>query len=68
MSPARLPGRIRLLLLFVCALVLVDTMFFTALTPLLPYYVRTAGLSKAGAGILVACYPLGTRARCRRAC
>jgi MFS family permease len=40
--------------------VLVDTVFFTALTPLLPHYVRTAGLSKAGAGILVACYPLGT--------
>jgi MFS family permease len=44
----------------VCALVLVDTVFFTALTPLLPHYVHTAGLSKAGAGILVAAYPLGT--------
>lgn len=43
-----------------CALVLVDTIFFTALTPLLPYYQHAAHLSKAGAGILVAGYPLGT--------
>ncbi len=48
------------LLAFVCALVLVDTVFFTALTPLLPYYTHAAGLSKAGAGLLVAAYPLGT--------
>ena len=48
------------LLAFVCALVLVDTVFYTALTPLLPHYTLVAGLSKAGAGILVAAYPLGT--------
>jgi MFS family permease len=48
------------LLAFVCALVLVDTVFFSALTPLLPHYTRVADLSKAGAGILVACYPAGT--------
>src|SRR5450759_4903718 len=48
------------LLAFVCALVLVDTMFFTALTPLLPHYTQSAGLSKSGAGILVAAYPFGT--------
>jgi MFS family permease len=48
------------LLGFVCAIVLVDTIFFTALTPLLPHYVHTAGLSKSGAGVLVAAYPLGT--------
>ena len=48
------------LLIFVCALVLVDTIFFTALTPLLPHYVRAAGLSKSGAGFLVAAYPIGT--------
>jgi MFS family permease len=52
----------RRLLVFVCALVLVDTMFFTALTPLLPHYTRLAGLSKSGAGILVSAYPLGTLA------
>jgi MFS family permease len=40
--------------------VLVDTVFFTALTPLLPHYVHNLGLSKAQAGILVASYPVGT--------
>ena len=50
----------RALLLFVCVLVLVDTLFFTALTPLLPHYTHVAHLSKSGAGILVASYPLGT--------
>jgi MFS family permease len=48
------------LLGFVCAIVLVDTAFFTALTPLLPHYVHSDGLSKSGAGVLVAAYPLGT--------
>jgi len=48
------------LLIFVSALVLVDTTFFTALTPLLPYYTHVAHLSKSGAGTLVAGYPLGT--------
>jgi MFS family permease len=57
---ARLPRQVRLLLGFVCALVLVDTMFFTALTPLLPFYTHSAHLTKAGAGILVAAYPAGT--------
>jgi MFS family permease len=50
------------LLAFACALVLVDTVFYTALTPLLPHYVRAAGLTKAGAGILVGAYPAGTLA------
>jgi MFS family permease len=44
----------------VCALILVDTVFFTALTPLLPHYAHVAHLSKSGAGILVAGYALGT--------
>lgn len=56
----RLPPRVRALLVFVCALVLVDTLFFTALTPLLPHYAHLARLSKAGAGLLVASYPAGT--------
>jgi MFS family permease len=56
----RLAPAVLALLGFICALVLVDTVFFTALTPLLPYYARSAGLSKAGAGLLVAAYPLGT--------
>jgi len=57
---SRLARPVFLLLLFVSALVLVDTTFFTALTPLLPYYTHVAHLSKADAGTLVACYPLGT--------
>jgi MFS family permease len=48
------------LLAFVCAIVGVDTVFFSALTPLLPYYAAVAGLSKTGAGVLIACYPAGT--------
>jgi len=64
-TPAAPPGLpltrpVRALLLFVCVLVLIDTMFFTALTPLLPHYTHVAHLSKSGAGILVAAYPLGT--------
>lgn len=50
----------RRLLIFTSALVFTDTIFFTALTPLLPHYVHEVGLSKAGAGILVSAYPLGT--------
>jgi MFS family permease len=59
-SRSPLPRPMRMLLLFVSALVFTDTIFFTALTPLLPHYVHSAGLSKAGAGILVAAYPAGT--------
>jgi len=50
------------LLTFVSALVFADTVFFTALTPLLPHYAQVAHLSKAQAGVLVAAYPLGTLA------
>jgi MFS family permease len=59
-ASVRLTTPVRALLGFVCALVLTDTVFFTALTPLLPHYVQVVGLTKAGAGILVAAYPLGT--------
>jgi MFS family permease len=48
------------LLVLASAVVLVDTVFFTALTPLLPHYVHSLGLSKTEAGILVAAYPVGT--------
>jgi MFS family permease len=57
---SRLDPPVLRLLVFVCALVAVDTIFFSALTPLLPHYARAAGLSKAGAGVLVAAYPAGT--------
>ena len=53
-------GQARRLLPLVSSLVFVDTVFFTALTPLLPHYVHGLGLSKSAAGILVAAYPLGT--------
>jgi MFS family permease len=59
-AAARLTTPVRALVAFICVLVLVDTLFFTALTPLLPHYVSAAGLTKAGAGLLVAAYPLGT--------
>lgn len=52
----------RRLLLLVGAVVLVDTVFFAALTPLLPHYVHTLGLSKAGAGVLAGMYPAGALA------
>jgi MFS family permease len=50
---------LRRLLLLVGGVVLVDTMFFAALTPLLPDYVDELGLTKAGAGVLSAAYPAG---------
>src|ERR687888_249666 len=49
----------RRLLVLVGAIVLVDTMFFAALTPLLRHYVDELDLGKAGAGVLQAMYPAG---------
>ncbi|HEV2713510.1 MAG TPA: MFS transporter [Gaiellaceae bacterium] len=49
----------RKLLLLVGGIVFVDTMFFAALTPLLPDYADEFGLSKAEAGVLSAAYPAG---------
>jgi MFS family permease len=50
---------VRRLLLLVGGIVFVDTMFFAALTPLLPDYAEEFDLSKAGAGLLSAAYPIG---------
>jgi MFS family permease len=50
---------VRRLLLLVGGIVFVDTMFFAALTPLLPDYADEFDLSKAGAGVLSAAYPIG---------
>jgi MFS family permease len=50
---------VRRLLLLVGGIVFVDTMFFAALTPLLPDYREEFGLSKAGAGVLAGAYPVG---------
>jgi MFS family permease len=49
----------RRLLALTCAVVLVDTIFFTALTPLLPHYAHALGMGKTGAGVLFAAYPAG---------
>src|SRR5256714_5859651 len=49
----------RRLLLLVGALVWVDALLFSALTPLLPHFVHQLHLSKAGAGVLVAAYAAG---------
>jgi MFS family permease len=49
----------RRLLLLVSVLVLVDTMLYAALTPLLPRFAHDLHLSKAAAGALVAAYALG---------
>ncbi|MDX6543498.1 MAG: hypothetical protein QOK32_1101 [Gaiellaceae bacterium] len=49
----------RRLLLLVSALVLVDTMLYAALPPLLPHFAEQFGLSKQGAGALVAAYAIG---------
>jgi MFS family permease len=50
----------RRLFLLVSAVVLVDTMFFAAVAPLLPHYSHELGLSKTAAGVLTAAYPAGT--------
>jgi MFS family permease len=53
------PAELRRLLLLVSAIVLVDTMFFTAVIPLLPHYVRELHLSRAAAGVLAGTYATG---------
>ena len=50
----------RSLLLLVGALVLTETMFYSALAPLLPHYVHQLHLSKGAAGLLTASYAIGT--------
>ncbi len=52
----------RRLFLLVAAVVLVDTMFFSAIAPLLPHYSEQLELSKTGAAVLTAAYPIGTLA------
>lgn len=50
----------RRLLAMVSAIVLVDTMFYAAIAPLLPYYVHHFHLAKSQAGVLAAAYAAGT--------
>jgi len=50
----------RRLLLLASAIVFVDTVFYAALTPLLPRYSEQFDLTKTGAGVLGAAYAAGT--------
>jgi MFS family permease len=50
----------RRLFALVAAVILVDTMFYAAIVPLLPEYTDDLGLSKTAAGVLSASYAAGT--------
>jgi MFS family permease len=50
----------RRLFVLVAAVILLDTMFYAAITPLLPGYADDLGLSKTSAGVLSAAYAAGT--------
>ena len=52
----------RRLFLLVAAVVLVDTAFYAAISPLLPSYAEDLDLSKTAAGVLTASYAAGTLA------
>jgi MFS family permease len=49
----------RKMLVFSGAVVFADTLFLTALTPLLPHFAHTLGMSKPQIGVLAACFPIG---------
>jgi MFS family permease len=53
---------VRRLVLLLSAVVAVDTMFYTALAPLLPHFATHYGLGKGGAGVLAALYAAGVLA------
>src|SRR5918994_4344781 len=50
---------VRRLLALSCAIVLVDTIFYAALTPLVPYFEDEFGLSKSVVGVLSGAYGAG---------
>ena len=52
-------ARMRRLLVLVSSIIFVDAMLYTALTPLVPDYADEFGLSKTGAGLLVAAFGAG---------
>src|ERR671911_94452 len=52
-------GTVRRLLALSCAIVLVDTIFYAALTPLVPYFEDEFGLSKSVVGVLSGAYGAG---------
>lgn len=49
----------RRLLALTCAMVLIDTVFYAALVPLVPYFVEELGLSKSSAGVLSGAFGAG---------
>jgi MFS family permease len=53
---------LRPIVLLTSVVVLLDTLFFAALTPLLPHYAHELGLSKLHAGVLAGAYPAGALA------
>ena len=55
----RILAIVRRLLVLVSAIIFVDALLFTALTPLIPLYAEEYELSKAGAGLLVGAYGAG---------
>src|SRR4051812_28198395 len=55
----RQSSAVRRLMFLAGAVVFVDTLFFAALTPLLPHYAASLELGKTGAGVLSAAYPAG---------
>ena len=55
----RILAIVRRLLALVSAIIFVDALLFTALTPLIPLYADEFDLSKAGAGLLVGAYGAG---------
>jgi MFS family permease len=55
----RILATVRRLLALVSAIIFVDALLFTALTPLVPVYAEEFDLSKAGAGLLVGAYGAG---------
>jgi MFS family permease len=52
-------GRMRRLLALACAIVLVDTVFYAALVPLVPYYSGVLDLSKSEVGVLSGAFGAG---------
>ena len=52
----------RRFVLLISFVVLMDTALYSALTPLLPHYADRFGLSRSGAGLLLACYGVGVLA------
>lgn len=55
-----LDGAVRRVVVLVSTIVLLDVVFYSAITPLLPSYVDDLGLSKSDAGVLSGAYALGT--------